>query len=129
MCFCCVTGQYVYFETSFPAQTGDVGRLISPIYPSPPGAICQGSFWYHMLGATIGSLNVTLKLSNGTNIMVWRKAGNQGNAWYQATFPIPNLGTSFQVSCWQIRSKNDCFCSFSYISFNSSPVKRSFILL
>ncbi|XP_065183994.1 MAM and LDL-receptor class A domain-containing protein 1-like [Sycon ciliatum] len=90
-------GQYVYLETSSPASAGDEARLISPAYPSPPGSICQATFWYHMYGATIGTLNVYIKLSNGTSLLAWTKKGDQGDTWYQAQFAIGKTSGTFQL--------------------------------
>ncbi|XP_052098975.1 MAM and LDL-receptor class A domain-containing protein 1-like [Mytilus californianus] len=45
------------------------------------------SFWYHMNGNGIGSLNVYL-VSKGTRQMLWNKSGRQSPDWLLATIPI-----------------------------------------
>ena len=51
-------GYYIYIETSSPRVLGDVARLISPsILPSSTPVWL--TFWYHMYGNTIGTLNVS----------------------------------------------------------------------
>lgn len=46
----------MYIEASSPRTTGDAARLISPLYQDNQ-AVCL-SFWYHMYGNGIGTLNV-----------------------------------------------------------------------
>ena len=70
-------GSYVYFETSGASGTPvtltseclDISTLTSPCL----------SWYYHMWGATIGSLDVVV---NGDT--VWTLAGDQGDQWTQA---------------------------------------------
>lgn len=50
----------MYIETSSPRVTGDIARLISPIYQDTD-AVCL-TFWYHMYGNGIGTLRVYAKV-------------------------------------------------------------------
>ena len=58
------------------------------------------SFWYHMYGASIGTLNVYFNNLNGITTtkseLNWQLSGNQGNTWLQGRLPI-TLTTSYQV--------------------------------
>lgn len=69
----------MYIEASFPRQPGDYAVLSSPEYPFR-GLTCV-TFYYHMYGATIGNLTVTL---NGRLGILFSRSGNQGNAWLKA---------------------------------------------
>jgi MAM domain, meprin/A5/mu len=53
------TGNYLYTETSG-AVVGSERRLISPVLDLLSAANPQASFWYHMFGATMGTLHVDL---------------------------------------------------------------------
>ena len=66
----------MYIEAS-PRQLGDYAVLSSPEY-SFRGLTCV-TFYYHMYGATIGNMTVTL---NGRTL--FSRSGNQGNAWLKA---------------------------------------------
>jgi hypothetical protein len=82
------TGKYLYCETS--GCTGGTFHLESPLVDMTPvtaaDRIC--TFWYHMWGATTGTLEA--QVSDG--IGGWNTAlllsGDQGNAWRRASFPL-----------------------------------------
>ncbi|XP_043916261.1 MAM domain-containing glycosylphosphatidylinositol anchor protein 1 [Protopterus annectens] len=101
-------GYYMYIEASKPRVNGERARLISPVYniSSKPGSrsyYCV-SFYYHMYGKHIGSLNVLVR-GRGKRTMdtqVWTLSKNQGNRWKQANIPIiPS--TPFQIVFEAIR--------------------------
>ena len=76
------TGYYVFIETSSPRRRGDKARLVSPIFqPTTAASKCQFTFYYNMYGATIGALNVFVRLQNLTIISAWSKTGGQTNVW------------------------------------------------
>jgi len=73
----------VYFEILIEAATGkinDTARLISKYeIPAAPSVNCL-SFYYHMKGKNVESLNVyTRTILNET--LVWTRKGNQGDVW------------------------------------------------
>ncbi|XP_078503495.1 MAM domain-containing glycosylphosphatidylinositol anchor protein 1 [Lissotriton helveticus] len=96
-------GYYMFIEASRPRVPGDKARLISPLYNvtgKPPyyrSAYCV-SFYYHMYGKHIGSLNVLVRVRNiGTmDTQVWSMSGNRGNMWQHVNVPI-NPSGPFQV--------------------------------
>ena len=102
MIICCVfsgNGTYAYAEASYPRQLNDTARLISPTLQSNtrPGTCI--SFWYHMYGADINSLNVYTKVGGSLGTAIWQKKGNQANAWkYGQVFVRQPL--NYQVSEW-----------------------------
>lgn len=58
---CCLTGTYLYIESSSPSVKGNMAQLKSP--PLPPAGekgYCL-TVWYHMFGATVGSLRILLQ--------------------------------------------------------------------
>lgn len=83
-------GHYMFIETSGSnRRVGEKAWLVSD-YQDPRTAVCL-SFWYHMYGAGIGSLNIYTKLVKGTNkVLKWTSSGNQGNIWKYATVDVPS---------------------------------------
>ncbi|KAL9953498.1 hypothetical protein ACROYT_G040921 [Oculina patagonica] len=71
----------MYIETSSPRNAGDNAKLELSV--SGNGALSCLKFYYHMYGATIGTLNVF----NG-NSVVFSKSGNRGSYWIEATITI-----------------------------------------
>lgn len=64
-------GYYVYLESSHPSKAGDMAQLYSPLVP-PAGqhGYCL-TVWYHMFGATVGSLKIFVKnIENGAKRLV-----------------------------------------------------------
>lgn len=89
-----ISGFYSYLEVSG-ARTGDFGRILSAAIPVTADQCSTVSFYYHMYGDDIGSLNLYLvhdippyQLDNP----VWGLVGNQGNQWMKGeisvTFPV-----------------------------------------
>ncbi|XP_035291077.1 MAM domain-containing glycosylphosphatidylinositol anchor protein 1 [Anguilla anguilla] len=96
---------YMYIEASRPRQPLDTARLLSPLYnvtsKGPKGSnrmpYCI-SFYYHMRGKHIGSLNVFLRVKSIAMMEtpVWAISGNQGPQWKMARVPVTPIGP-FQV--------------------------------
>nr|XP_033506790.1 MAM and LDL-receptor class A domain-containing protein 1 [Epinephelus lanceolatus] len=75
-------GKYLYIESSRPTVKGDKAQLKSSLLP-PAGenGYCF-TFWYHMFGATVGSLRLLLQTADSfKKTEVWQKSGNQGDEW------------------------------------------------
>ena len=70
-------GIYMFTETSSPAATpGDTFDLVSPCIDLAGTTAPRLSFWYHMAGADMGTLNV--RIQNGTvDSLVWSLSGPQ----------------------------------------------------
>ncbi|XP_014854147.1 PREDICTED: MAM and LDL-receptor class A domain-containing protein 2-like [Poecilia mexicana] len=76
------TGKYLYIESSHPSEKENTAQLKSLLLP-PAGenGYCF-TFWYHMFGATVGSLKMLLKSADSSNkILVWQQSGSQGDEW------------------------------------------------
>lgn len=83
-------GAYVFIETSKPRQRGDKAQLVSPVFQA--GKERCITFWYHMYGLGIGTLNVVVTSPNNKkSATLWSLAGNKGDKWFQATVSIPAL--------------------------------------
>ena len=81
-------GQYAFMETSSPVAAGAQVTLTSKVYRT---AYCM-SFWYHMYGNTMGTLQV--KIGGRT---LFTKTGDQGNNWVNEKIDVSNSGNSYQV--------------------------------
>lgn len=83
------TGHYMYVESSSPSRPRDKAELESSVYyESSP--TCNMTFWYNMYGQTMGVLKVLVKTQNGQIQTLWKMNGNQGQAWKQASVPLPS---------------------------------------
>ena len=81
-----LSGYYLYFEASSPAQPKQISCFFSEDFP---GGLCQTlTFWYHMYGSGMGEFKVLLKDTAGTETTVWQKSGDQGDKWIQASIEI-----------------------------------------
>ncbi|CAL8320128.1 unnamed protein product, partial [Arctogadus glacialis] len=76
------TGKYLYIESSPPSQKGNVAWLKSQLLaPAGEDGYCL-TFWYHMYGATVGSLRVVLqKVDPYEQTTAWQLNGSQGRDW------------------------------------------------
>uniref|UniRef100_A0AAQ6AII5 MAM domain containing glycosylphosphatidylinositol anchor 1 n=1 Tax=Amphiprion ocellaris TaxID=80972 RepID=A0AAQ6AII5_AMPOC len=99
-------GYYMYIEASRPRVKGDKARLLSPLFnvssnrgPKGSGRVpyCV-SFYYHMKGKHIGTLNVLLRVRSIASVdsVMWTKSGDQGSDWKKAFFGISPSGP-FQI--------------------------------
>ena len=86
----------MYIEASSPRNKGDNAKLVLSV--SGNGALACLEFYYHMYGASMGSLTV---LSG--NAVVFNISGNQGSTWEKASRTIYLSNT---VSCVHIL--NNC---------------------
>ena len=72
------SGYYIYIETSVNTEN-EAARIISCPLAST-GSICV-SFWYHMYGKHINTLNVYQQEFNGSMALLWTKKGDHENIW------------------------------------------------
>ncbi|KAJ7340949.1 hypothetical protein JRQ81_004236, partial [Phrynocephalus forsythii] len=83
-------GYYMFIEASAPRVKDDKARLISPMY-NTTARFCV-SFYYHMYGKHIGSLNLLVHVKNKQPTQALSLKGDRGNAWQQAHVPINPAG-------------------------------------
>ncbi|KAL9987564.1 hypothetical protein ACROYT_G001896 [Oculina patagonica] len=85
------SGFFIYIETSNPAKVNQSAQLLSPLIRGPK---CF-RFYYHMYGRHIGRLDVYLQIRGyNYNHLMWRKSGEQGDQWKEATVEIGYTGES-----------------------------------
>jgi len=65
----------MYIEASYPRKPGEIAKLVVTV-PDNGNQSCL-SFYYHMFGASAGTLNVY-----SGNIKVFTATGNQGDNWF-----------------------------------------------
>ena len=80
----------MYIETSSPRKPGQKARLRSEVLNMHMGGCF--TFWYHMYGQTMGTLNLYMDTSVGiaTNSIqrIWYRSGNQKNQWQNAAVSV-----------------------------------------
>lgn len=91
--FLTVTGYYIHLESSYPRSRGESVRFESPYVVSSYQCV---TFWYHMWGKRIGRLNVFLANRLGSEKLLWRLSGDQGNSWNEGRIRV-NRGFAFKV--------------------------------
>jgi len=78
----------MYIEASSPRSKGHKAWLKSKTYKPTLGRCL--SFWYHMYGSHIGSLNVLIYTNGSRSAPIWTLSGNQGGYWRPARVTIRN---------------------------------------
>ncbi|XP_064379657.1 enteropeptidase [Dromaius novaehollandiae] len=74
-----LSGFYVSTPMEFGLFTELKARLVSlPLVSSDPSCL---SFWYHMYGANVYRLSISISDKDGTENIVFQKEGNYGNNW------------------------------------------------
>ena len=94
----------MYIETSSPRVQGDNAKLDSPPYRFS-GNMCL-KFYYHMYGATIGRLNVSI---NGKT--VFSESDNKGNKWFYIEITISSFSGMYTVRNVSVRSDRSMSCT------------------
>lgn len=85
------TGNYIYMESSTNANcsSGDKSILYGPSIDLSTTPFPQLSFYYHMWGVSVDSLNVFVSNDNGvTWTKEWGLYGDQTNNWNEAIVPL-----------------------------------------
>lgn len=75
-------GNYVYAEASF-TNPGLTAELETPDIDLSPLTVPELRFWYHMLGANMGDLQVDIYDGTTWNTNVDQIVGDQGNQWFE----------------------------------------------
>ena len=86
----------MYIETSSPRVKGDNAKLDSPLLQFS-GNMCL-KFYYHMYGATIGTLNVIINSKT-----VFSASGDKGNKWLDTEITISSLSGMYKVRNVSVR--------------------------
>ncbi|CAG9833259.1 unnamed protein product, partial [Diabrotica balteata] len=93
-------GYYMYIESSSKSEN-DSARLISPVYDVGSDDLCF-KFYYHMFGATIGTLRVYLKTINESwqlnpESAFFSISRNQGDQWHLSLTHLGSITDQFQI--------------------------------
>ena len=74
-------GMYAYLEASS-TENGDIARLNSSLISSTAGSTGKCfTFWYHMYGPDINTLQIFTSVHGIPGPAVWSRFGSQGNRW------------------------------------------------
>ena len=92
-------GYYMYCEASSPNNPSKTAILSSPCFNLSGYVTCTMTFWRHLYGASMGTLNVDVQMNGGAwTLGVWTLSGNQGNSWVQASVNLtPYLSANTRV--------------------------------
>lgn len=87
----------MFIETSYPRKRGDRARFESEVFTPTTGKGRCLSFWYHMKGGHIGTLNVYMRVYGQSETKLWSITGDQGDKWNSASTPILSGNRYYQV--------------------------------
>ena len=83
-------GNYLYLESQGnQCDTENAVTLISSCLEKPDDNSCALSFFYHMYGLDIGTLEVAFSLDSSEWTTLWQLEGEQGNMWNLAVVELP----------------------------------------
>ncbi|MFK7784823.1 MAG: T9SS type A sorting domain-containing protein, partial [Crocinitomicaceae bacterium] len=90
---------YAYTESSSPNNPNKSAHLLSPCFDLSGQTGVVFNFWYHMYGATMGTLAVEVSTNNGaTWNTVFDRNGDQGQAWLPASVNLSSYaGQTIQL--------------------------------
>ena len=89
------SGYYIYTEASL-GNMGDRTQLVSSTVKYTNSTSCL-SFWYHMFGDHIGTLEVHKQTQGGKKQRLFSESGNHGNRWSQAHVQIISDSRPFSL--------------------------------
>ena len=118
-------GTYIYTETSSPRTQGDSAIVYSPNIDLSNLNVGELRFYWHMYGATMGTLKVSISDDGGlTYNTLFTKSGNQGDVWNEELITLGNytgmvvfkitgvVGTSFTgdmaIDNFEVREAPTC---------------------
>ena len=84
---------YIHTESSFFASAQSQ-ILISPCFDLTTLSNPEVSFYYHLYGVNIGSIDLEISIDGGAWTSIWNRAGNQGNQWFNETISLASYATS-----------------------------------
>ncbi|MGD2110168.1 MAG: trypsin-like peptidase domain-containing protein, partial [Phycisphaerae bacterium] len=79
---------YVYTEASSPNYPNMTAILEGPCFDLSGTSDADMTFWYHMYGSAMGTLNVEVSEDCIVWDNVWSLSGNQGNNWLEASVDL-----------------------------------------
>lgn len=94
-------GSYIYIEASSPRVPGDSAVLYSPLIDKSSLTNSKLTFYSHMYGASIGTLEIDVSDDGGgTYSTIYSKSGDQGDQWNFETVNLSGLSDTiiFKIS-------------------------------
>jgi len=89
---------YMYLESSFPNNPYKNAILESPCFDITGQTGAELTFWYHMYGSSIGTLDLQVTQDNGaTWTSVWSLIGNQTDDWLEQTVDLSGFTGVIQL--------------------------------
>ena len=82
------TGSYLYTEADPPNNPSKRAELYGPCFDLAAFSTAQLRFWYHLFGATMGTLNVDVWNGTAWTNAIFTRTGSQGDLWQQATVDL-----------------------------------------
>ena len=79
--------------TSANSRTANQTARIKSPQIRPRGQTQCLSFWYHMYGANVGTLNLYVQNLPTLGSPTWTRSASHGNQWNQGTVTLPSTGT------------------------------------
>ncbi|XP_078700026.1 uncharacterized protein LOC144926865 [Branchiostoma floridae x Branchiostoma belcheri] len=82
-----ISGTYVYTE----ATGNDLGAraLLYSTFVRPSDSTMCLTFWYHMYGSSMGTLNMYIEMDETLpSVPMWTKSGDQGDEWHMVELQI-----------------------------------------
>jgi hypothetical protein len=81
---------YLFTESSSPRVVGDEAFLDCNFNLASQTAMIL-KFWYHMYGASTGTLHIDVLVDTVWNLNVWSLTGDKGNQWFEALVPLDSV--------------------------------------
>ncbi|XP_066300036.1 MAM and LDL-receptor class A domain-containing protein 1-like [Branchiostoma lanceolatum] len=95
-------GYYLFIETSDPRQDDDKARVESANHPPTIGQGKCLTFYYHMYGTSVNTLNLYLKSGGALGNPIWTRSGTLGDEWRRAHVSIVK-DSNFQITFEGVR--------------------------
>ncbi len=76
-------------------MTGDKAWLVSDYFNK---SVSCFTFWYHMYGNSIGSLNIYKQAVRGQKELLWKLGGDRGNKWFSGQVTADFSVKQYRVS-------------------------------
>jgi len=144
-----VAGQYVYAEVSGCNNTE--ASMRTPCWDATGITAPTVEFWYHLYGATAGTLRLEDLRGDGTWATIWSVTGDQGNQWTKAgaiVLPVGGVvrarfrytsGSSYTGDCalddvrfgeptpgdWEINAADAWFDADGFLGSTLAPARIS----
>jgi len=119
---------YLFTESSSPNYPNKDAILESPCFDFTTVSTAHIKFYYHMYGASMGTLRLQVNTGIDTSwITVWEKTGNQGNQWYQDSVELSDYtGRTIKLRFFGVTGtsyRSDM--AIDNLSINTTPLNSS----